>query len=169
MISSSTSAATVFHQPHHPHHTMAPQQNYRIYYKFESERAYNAVKFSSAVISLQDIRHFLERKRKISFQTEKIIFWNAHKNQEVVDLQGEYFDPDTYLILKRLPTQVPPELVHVCGDEDSKNNKKLDQNSQDPSRAVMEKLITFSNQQKVNGAINVAETADALMNTMHLP
>jgi hypothetical protein len=65
MISSSTAAAaTVFH---HPHHTMAPQQNYRIYYKFESERAYNAVKFSSAVISLQDIRHFLERKRKISF------------------------------------------------------------------------------------------------------
>jgi hypothetical protein len=33
----------------------------------------------------------------------------------------------------------------------------------------MEKLITFSNQQKANGAINVAETADALMNTMHLP
>lgn len=25
-------------------------------------------------------------------------------------------DPDTYIILKRLPNQVPPEIVHICGN-----------------------------------------------------
>ena len=66
---------------------------------------------------------------------------------------------------------MPPELVHVCGEEgsSSKHSKKVNEASLDPSRAVMEKLITFSNQQKVNGEINAAETAEALMKTMHLP
>lgn len=46
------------------------------------------------------------------------MFWNASKNVEI-DQTG-YLDPDTYIVLKRLPNMVPPDLI-VSRNKDQKS------------------------------------------------
>eukprot|EP00347_Sterkiella_histriomuscorum_P012399 403368725 len=118
---------------------------HRIFYKFESEKNFNTLKFNSHIISIQEIRQFLERKKKINFTTEKVVFWNTNKQIEVE--QG-FVDSDTYMIFKRVPMMVPNEIVHIQQDEDEKEEeRKLNEQKLAQQKLERDKIKNEENQQ----------------------
>ena len=93
----------------------------------------------------------------VGFQGEKIVFWNTNRGVEID--QQAFIDPDTYIILKRLPAQVPPEMVHACGSGVGAEERiKV----KDASQAVMEKIIHFSERKKL-------KAEESLFKSVHLP
>ncbi|CDW87243.1 yth domain-containing protein 1 [Stylonychia lemnae] len=82
--------------------------------KFQSEAEFDRLPFHSQVVSYDEIKKYLERKKKLVFadkKTDKIVLMDVNRNKE---FNEGFIEPDTRLIVMRTPlvTGDPIELTY---------------------------------------------------------